>query len=64
MVISTKYEHIDNIKSLFFRYWSDYDKTVAKILACTNSYYVTKGDKKALKEEKSPLERNHLRYLL
>jgi hypothetical protein len=34
------------------------------LLKCTNSYYVNPTDKKTLVEESSPMERNHLRYLL
>ena len=34
------------------------------MLACTNQFYVNKQDKKGLVEEQTPLERNHLRYLL
>ena len=46
------------------RYWSHYEKTIKKLLACTNTYYVNDSDKKGLVQDLNPLERGHLRYLL
>eukprot|EP00347_Sterkiella_histriomuscorum_P012748 403367374 len=46
------------------KYWTDYERNLNILLNCTNVFYVHNTDKKSLKEECSPLERNHLRYLL
>lgn len=46
------------------KFWKDYTHKIDMLLSCNNNYYVNKTDKKTLVEEFSPLERNHLRYLL
>jgi len=46
------------------KFWKHYSDTVALLTSCTNNYYVNKTDREDLLVEKSPLERNHLRYLL
>ena len=46
------------------RFWRHYKKTLKHIAQCTNPYYINETDKKALLEEGSSLDRNHLRYLL
>lgn len=45
------------------RFWINYEKTLSLLLNCTNTFYVSPTDKKALREDMNPLERNHLRYL-
>jgi len=46
------------------KYWSHYKYTLSILLKCTNNYYVNPSEKKGLVEKMSPLERNHMRYLL
>jgi hypothetical protein len=46
------------------KFWKDYDRSIGLLLDSTNNYYVNKSDKLSLVKEMSPLERNHLRYLL
>lgn len=46
------------------KFWSHYDKVIKKLTSCKNTFYVNESDKKGLVHEATPLERNHLRYLL
>ncbi|CDW73152.1 UNKNOWN [Stylonychia lemnae] len=55
-------ETIDNLK--IKRFWGSYQRNIKILINCTNHAYVNKTDKKTLVEDSSPLERNHLRYLL
>lgn len=46
-------------------FWKTYERMIKMLLGCNHTNSVTKQDKKELEEDiKTPLERNHLNFLL
>ena len=46
-------------------FWKEYNNMISRLLKCRSSNFVTNQDKKELSEDlETPLEREHLRYLL